>query len=127
MSEARSQDGPEAADNDDSFRIFNLDMDGLGTVDESWPPKNEAPPRSYFANSRTSYDLDLAVDMRFEDIVVVKVGSEENCNTFKLPIELLRASSRYCRGATRPDWFDDTTRTISLPTIDPAVFDLYAR
>jgi hypothetical protein len=105
------------------------EMDGPAIAEYSWPPENKAPQEGYFGPARTSYDLNLAAGMDFKDTITVKVGSEEVFAIFKLPAEVLVASSGYFKGATRPDWFDKAVpaRTVKLPDVNPGVFDLFAR
>jgi hypothetical protein len=73
---------------------------------------------------RSSYDLQLS-DLQAIDTVTVKVGAPPS--TFRLSSESFRSTSEFFRNALKSVWHGPQEGTISLPDVEPAVFDLYAR
>jgi hypothetical protein len=131
----RSHAESEATPSDDdpdahaSAKVPN-DTEAVTEADDGnpfpWPPTNGPPQRGHMKFFRQTYDLDLC-DAGSTGFKVI-VGSS-NHSTFYLPLEALCSKSGFFRNALnlKAGWKETVTRTCHLPTIEPAVFDLFAR
>lgn len=112
---------------------YNMDLDDRrrspklepGFPPFIWPPTEPPRQQRRLKFFRTCYDLDLA-DPEAEGTITVEVGSPKP-SFFHLRREALCDNSDFFRNVMKPVWRGHSDRIISLPDIDPAVFDLYAR
>jgi hypothetical protein len=91
------------------------------------PPDHHTKSESHMLVSRTTYDLTISSPTS-EDTVTIIAGEDPHTATFHLPKPLLAAKSSFFERALRPEWSNSVSnRTIRLPDIPPALFDMYTR
>jgi hypothetical protein len=91
------------------------------------PPNHHTSSESRMIVSRTTYDLIISSPTPADTMTII-VGEDPHTATFHLPKTLLVAKSSFFERALSPEWSNSVSnRTIQLPDIPPALFDMYAR
>jgi hypothetical protein len=92
-----------------------------------WPHKPATDHVGPINFLRTTYGPEQPMKPAYGDTVAVKVSTGPHFATFHLPTSALQSTSELFARALKPEWTHDSTRTINLPEVDVALFDMYAQ